>query len=607
MENEVEATDINPEENQEKLKILTNKAKNSLINLISYLMNNKNDFEEKIKPSELDITLTTNSESSHINQLIYKMDINYLSFNAKRDTVNNINKYKKIPTEIELRDEYYESKNIFERVTLDFFPNIKKGVILDLSIFPFYTYDKEKNNYIKFSFKQNDKNSDNDKTNKFVLCIYAIQADDTTINKIDKYVENLKGIKNIWDYCEKVYVIYQVNTLENINKLYTKKKIKDYIFLDNSNPDNKIIYIFLNNESKDNNNNLINIFANKNNIKEKGKEYFFILNKNNKIILLKNIANIKEIVSYFLFYLKNDESNDSFIIKEKEKIKLMNLNKTRELLHFISKLRKLDYFFDVDFKISINISINDDLTEFEIKKINSIVMNGKFFKKEFSHLMSIYNLIRQKTCTFNAIEIPTIDIVIDFTNIECYKCQTVIPEDAYLYYCYKCKNKYCYECVQKQLKNNKGKEKYIDKKHNIILFKTRDKKHFMEIEKSKLGNDKFTLGENANDFDNKHSAQCFGCKGNITDTERYICLNCRRGNLGDNTFIDYCGRCIDAMCKDKKEMIKLEEGANGIIYNRSRNNFVSGHKIEVKHKHEEHLYLMLPLQLKQENYQKDNF
>ena len=73
-------------------------------------MNNKNDFGEKIKPSELDIKLTTNSESSHINQLIYKMDINYLSFNTKRDTVNNINKYKKIPTEIELKDEYYEKK-----------------------------------------------------------------------------------------------------------------------------------------------------------------------------------------------------------------------------------------------------------------------------------------------------------------------------------------------------------------------------------------------------------------------------------------------------------------------------------------------------------------
>ena len=61
------------------------------------------------------------------------------------------------------------------------------------------------------------------------------------------------------------------------------------------------------------------------------------------------------------------------------------------------------------------------------------------------------------------------------------------------------------------------------------------------------------------------------------------------------------------MCKDQKEMIKLEEEANGILYNRSRNNFLSDHKIEVKHKHEEHIYIMLPLQIKQENYQKYNF
>ena len=140
MENELEVTDIITEENQQKPKFLTNKAYNSLVNLISYLMNNKNYFEEKIKPSELDIKLNTNSDMSYINQLIYKIDINYLSFNPKRDTVNNINTYRKIPAEIELKDEFYENQNIFERVTLDFFPNIKKGIILDLSVFPFYSF-----------------------------------------------------------------------------------------------------------------------------------------------------------------------------------------------------------------------------------------------------------------------------------------------------------------------------------------------------------------------------------------------------------------------------------------------------------------------------------
>ena len=128
----------------------------------------------------------------------------------------------------------------------------------------------------------------------------------------------------------------------------------------------------------------------------------------------------------------------------------------------------------------------------------------------------------------------------------------------------------------------------------------------MGIETSKIGHDKFANCR-IEDLENKHKARCFGCKNNITDTERYICLKCRRGNLGDNTFVDYCGKCIDTMCNDQKEMIKLEEEANGILYNRNRNNFLSDHKIEVRHKHEEHIYIMLPLQIKQENDQKYNF
>lgn len=35
-------------ENKKNNKILSNKAKNYLINLLSYLLNNKNNFEEKL-------------------------------------------------------------------------------------------------------------------------------------------------------------------------------------------------------------------------------------------------------------------------------------------------------------------------------------------------------------------------------------------------------------------------------------------------------------------------------------------------------------------------------------------------------------------------------
>ena len=60
------------EDKKTNFNILSKKAKNYLDNLISYLMNNKNNFEEKIKPSELEFKLETNSDISLTKQLIYK-------------------------------------------------------------------------------------------------------------------------------------------------------------------------------------------------------------------------------------------------------------------------------------------------------------------------------------------------------------------------------------------------------------------------------------------------------------------------------------------------------------------------------------------------------
>ena len=270
----------------------------------------------------------------------------------------------------------------------------------------------------------------------------------------------------------------------------------------------------------------------------------------------------------------------------------------KELIYFISNLKNLNYFFDINFYISVIFSISDDLTEIKLKKINSVRVDGEFIKKEHKYLLDLFNCIRKKSCIFNAIEIQTLDIDIDFTNMKCNKCSKMIPNDVYLYYCYLCKKKYCFECVQEQLKN-KGIEKYIDRKHNLIFFKTRDKKQFKEIDKSKLGKNKFVEIIDDNDFDNKHNATCCGCQGNFLGTERYICLKCKRGILLGNGFIDYCGKCIEKMCSNNiEEKEKLETKANGTILNSINNKFTRSHKIIVKHSHDEHIYLMLPLQIK---------
>ena len=578
---------------KKSFNILSKNAKNSLVNLISYLMNNKNNFKEKIKPSELEFKLETNSDISFINNLIYKLEISYFSFNKKRDLVSNIKIYKEFPSEIEIKDEYYSNKGIFQKIVLNIFPVIKKGITLDISLFSFYTYNNENKKIEKFQFKKS-KIMDN----KINLYIYLLEIDSSIIDEVDLIINNLKDTYSIWDYIENIYVIFQINVNKQITKLVSNEKINKYLYIDNINNEKKIYYLF--NVIKcyeDNNNNLINIFQRKTGNKNENN-YFFILNRENKVIELKNLKFISDKIYYLLFNLKEDKN--IFFIKEKEK-KKKKLDKMKELLFFISNLKNLNYSFDFNFDISINFSIKDDLTEIKLTKINSVKVEGEFIKKEHKYLLTLFNYIRKKNCIFNAIEIKTIDIDIDFNDMKCHKCTKLIPNNVYLYYCFTCKTKYCFECVQEQLKNI-GISKFIDGKHNLIFFKTKDKNQFKEIDKSKLGNNKFVESKDNNDFDNKHDATCIGCQGNFLETERYICLKCKRGLPSINGFIDYCGKCIGKMSGNNiEEREKLEKKANKTVLNSEKNKFTKNHKIIIKHSHENHIYIMIPLQTKHQN------
>ena len=269
MEIETKKNEVEEENDikQKNIKFMSNKAKNYLINLISHLMINKNNFEEKIKPSELEFKLETNSDISYINQLIYKLEINYNSFNIKRDIVKNIKKYKDYPSEIKVNDEYYLTKSIFQIVNLNFFPIIRKGINLDLSFFPIYSYNNKNKKINKYNFQINNNNTGN----KFILCLYVFQNDEIAINKIDKIIENLNLTYKIWEYFKNIYVFFQLKNDEQINRLVENEKIKKYI---DSN-ENKIVYLFniLKNYGKPNN--MINIFEDKN--KKDKDNYFFIL------------------------------------------------------------------------------------------------------------------------------------------------------------------------------------------------------------------------------------------------------------------------------------------------------------------------------------------
>ena len=109
-------------------------------------------------------------------------------------------------------------------------------------------------------------------------------------------------------------------------------------------------------------------------------------------------------------------------------------------------------------------------------------------KKEYYYLENLLQLIKKKRekVTYALTKIETIDIDIDFSDMKCCKCSTIIGDDSFLYYCYICKTKYCINCVNNQLKND-GKDKYIDQKHNLVFFKTRNKQNLIDLDKIKFG------------------------------------------------------------------------------------------------------------------------
>ena len=572
------------------------KAENYLFNIVSFLLNNKNDFIEKLNSNDIKIQLFTSSNLSFIDRLVYKLKLSNNSFNPKRDINKSLDKYKEIPPKVEVKDEFYTNEILFDEINVNFYPYLHKNINLDLSLFQFWNYNKEKNLIEKYNIKLN-------KRNKFILCLYISQINESSVNKISKISEDLNNIENIYDYFEMVYIFLQTNTKEEIVKIMNDEKLKKIILDNDKNDENQKIKIIFNilsyYDSKIYPDQIYNIF---NDQKKFGKEYFFILDPNNKIISIKSdlIYLIRKlslfIISLKKYKKKEENANIIEILKQKEIKKQKNNDIIREIIYFIKNCKKLDYLFNLKFELLFSAIMNEEFNDIKIIKINSINIEGEFRTKEYQYFNKLLTSLKipTKNKAFILKEMVTINIDVDFTDMKCFKCTKLIPDDKHLYYCYICKTKYCYECVHEQLKKN-GKEKYIDQKHNLLFFKTRDKKQFLNLDKRKLGNNRFAESTNDDQFDESHSARCNGCWGGFNHMARYVCLHCRPGLYLEGGYIDYCETCIDTMCVDEENKRKLEEKAGEEISN-NKTNFTKDHKLSTNHNHDSHIYLMLPLQ-----------
>ena len=604
-------TQINPEfeKKLQKYKIISNKFKNYLLNSVSYLINNKNVFEEKLKPSDFSITLETDSDKSTYNQFYFKTKFKYSSFNPKRDSIKNIKLFKSFPVEIEIQDEYYNRD--YGNIIVNLTPKLTKRNQVDLSEFPLCSYE---NNAVNYNIKNDLKNILTCKDKEFILCIYL-----SNLNKLDKddlpeafkLIETVNETEKFNQYFNLIVIIIQVNNNKDINGIVNNEKIKKYF----NNDKNKFIFLFdvlTNYEPNDKNkDNVINILGEKVQFYDDSKislekffeiNYFFILDNNKRIIKINQLKKIGELITFITLELekyKNCGDNLSFFEK-KEKKRKEGLNDMIKLITFITNIKKLNlnYIFDLRFKFSLKLIPNDELTEINLYKINQLFLEGEFFTKDYKYLKQICESIKFQRFKYKLEELATIDVDIDFSNMECGKCKKVIKEQEYLYYCYICKIKYCYDCVQNQLKNNKGKARYIDEKHNLLFFKTRDKNQFLNLEEIKLGKNRF-VDVNENDLVSWNSTTCNGCMSTLkSDDQRYVCLLCRKGRQLRGGYVDYCSRCIKLMCENENEKKNREGKADEIIDGWSNYFLEGGFKFKVEHKHDKHIYLMMPYQLR---------
>lgn len=584
-----------------KWKILGSKSsENYLFNIISFLLYNKDEFKEKLKFTDLLLKIDTDSGISTIDKLKYQITLNNKSFHQKRDIYKNIKKYDKFRSDIKISDEYYENEKIFNEINIELIPSLINHMQIDISNFPFYHYDINKKKLEKYNLQLTKKE------NKFYLFIYFNQFND----EILKTLEDFKSVYNLYDYFENIYLICEIQAKGDIIKIINDEKYNKYIINnDNNNAEIKIKFIFniisyFNCEEHDDR--IMNIFKDNNKLYPR---YFFILNQNNNIIsLTKDINSLIAKITIFIMTLnrlkKENKSYEDYLkIKEnKRKEKYLIV---KEIMDFISNIDKLNYLFRFDFRLTFNASLNEECTDIIFKKMNFLDISAELRTKDYQYLQNLLSLLKEKSknknITFNLREIETIDIDVDFIDMKCFKCSKIIPEDKHLYYCYICKTKYCYECVHEQLKKT-GKEKYLDLKHNLIFFKTRNKNDFKDIDKHKIGKNKFSQCIKDNEvFSNRHEAICNGCRGGFHEMARYVCMHCRPGIYLYGGYVDYCQGCLEKMCSDENMKKELEEKAGEVISVRE-NNFTMSHRFSNRHNHDKHIYLLLPLQFTSNSY-----
>ena len=560
---------------------INSRAKSCLMKYILHFLKHE-DNAKYIKPKYLKIDVYSTSNNSLVNKIYYSMVIRNNNYNTKFDIKKNIPIYKKMNMFYsQLKDECNNKISENEiSIKLDLLPFIQNKMIIDFNFFNFFYY----NGKIFHKFIINPNNDDEFKDNKRKLFIYFQGIDNKNeVFNLKNDLNKIIYIKNIWKIMSYIYIIIPVvnknQAIEIHNKLPDFLKIKkDDKF--------KVSIIYLSDDINDGN--AINIFSNL--YKKKNKNYYFILNNNIVFKLNDYDKMIKELQKYIeLIYSKNDPVQS---LENLKNIKKMNQFKLfMYLTNFINDLSNVKYIFEFNYNMNFSIKLNETNFSFKLDKIEKIEISGELRTEEYIKFKRYFDNINDENFIFKLNEIKTINIDIDFSKeIKCKVCKELIPEGKECFYCYFCKDFYCYKCIKSNFDSKNGKEKFIDPYHNLLFFKTRNKNNFLNIDQHKLGTNSFAKIQT---FKTYHSASCDGCGSSFDDSQRFICLTCNPGIYLFGGYHDYCNKCIEHMMKNDDLGKKMQEKVSLL---RSNSAFVNNHTLQGRHNHDIHIYLMVALE-----------
>ena len=554
--------------------------------LIEYFINglfgDDKQFTKGLKYSDYDIILST--DEAEDSEIFHSLNICNTKFDRETAPSRKVITFEDLEAVVQ---PFINGKNLaensFKEVTLHIYPKIRRNLRFDITSL---NYKIVKNGEV-LDYRMDHQNSNPD--NKDILCICSFKLDGKQhkLEKILQLVEQFGEFKEFWDSHRIAYIIFFLKEEKDI--LTEFKMFPEPVKSINEKFDKVKLLFYLNPPGEDEKE-ILNMFA----FNDLGKNFYFHMNSNHEIYRADDMLCSGDIIENAIKRKKAE--------KQKKELDLL-LGKTKQQLiaerneafftffNFLKNIKDYKYILYMSFKFEICLRFNEELN-FSISYIDFSHLIAELRTKEYNIIKRCADILNPDLVEIE--ELPTIDIYVDFTkDNQCYRCNKQIQNNEDMYYCYKCKIKYCSQCVINNFRQNKGKGKFIDQKHNLLYFKTRDINQFKNLDVSKLGNDLFAQCQDDSKL-GAHSAICNGCKQNFEDSPRYLCLNCRPGKVHADGFFDYCYDCVRHMMKGDNEGKKIQELEERLYSDETR--ILYNENETYRHENDNHVYLYIALQ-----------